>query len=987
MQTIILSESHDAKPFEEGSIIYEAEFKKAQTWIDKQLEVARQAKQAKEVRKSEQVYSFENQAKTITILGSRGSGKTSFMKSLMEIYKRKGVQLIELIDPTLIEEKGHPFLIILSELDKLVRSKLEEEDASRTKYGASREVSWEKALKKLAEGLPSLDPIGNNYTQWEDAEYVMEKGLRRVSSARTLAESFHELLREALEILKKDAFLIALDDIDIDFLKGWPILETLRRYLQTPLLITLLSGDLRLYSKAIRKQQWKNFGKALLKNEAEALNRISDYDTLVTDMEGQYLQKVLPSVYRIHLGSLQEKRQRPKGISEISVCPTGDTKSGTLTLIEDLYRQHLTNLLGITNRSLQEPYLAFLLGLPLRSQIRLLSSLADTESQDTTPWLDILLAELYVQGVDVDLIRSTPASIPVEMIQYLQRHQLLDRAYQFQPSLQDSMGNAGLFALSATYALHSLQAPYLFFEYLIRIGLPYHLDTNGFLSNENPRMDSSRYFSLDTLVGYALAQNQSLTESCGSITAYIQALGENSDFGILNLPALAQSRRQGDLNSIGRIDYELREVSPLLRSVAYLPVILCREQRKPRPVLSASFYQLLASIGELMKRYKLEVDALADTKDSDKEKEETERRIIRTYLQELGDIRYYLIPSIRSAHPSRSPLEERVELDSDEPIYETKQSQEMALLDDIRCWLNESPKRTFSPQLVGRIVLRLQQGLGKILYRSLGEFMHRSVILFFNALLVEASIEIGINITLNRSNTLTDDRYFRDNLGKFSNQESIPSLVQWILRCPLLLIFLDTKAELKYPEGKSVFPDTISHYSLFEPLSNVLPFTRWVRMNDVDELIDMSSNESFSRNQRALLRYITEKNISIKSPSDLLKLPFVNWGDAKDRIQRRIKFYNLYRSESLRSRQTNSTLVVSEHPLIPDSSIDMSTAPLVRKNKRALYDRIKENGITIKGIEDLDKLVFVTWGMNQNKQKRQSLFLSFYREQLAISEI
>ena len=158
-------------------------------------------------------------------------------------------------------------------------------------------------------------------------------------------------------------------------------------------------------------------------------------------------------------------------------------------------------------------------------------------------------------------------------------------------------------------------------------------------------------------------------------------------------------------------------------------------------------------------------------------------------------------------------------------------------------------------------------------------------------------------------------------------------------------------------------------------------------MNDVDELIDMSSNESFSRNQRALLRYITEKNISIKSPSDLLKLPFVNWGDAKDRIQRRIKFYNLYRSESLRSRPTNSTLVVSEHPLIPDSSIDMSTAPLVRKNKRALYDRIKENGITIKGIEDLDKLVFVTWGMNQNKQKRQSLFLSFYREQLAISEI
>ena len=261
MPEIILSESHDAKPFEIGNIIHEGEFEKAKSWIDNQLKEAKGAME-------DQGYSQEAQAKTITILGGRGSGKTSFMKSLMAVYQEGGdVELIELIDPTLIEEKGHPFLIILSELDKRVRAKLDQEDALRAGRGASREACWEKALKKLAEGLPSLDPIGNNYTQWEDAEYVMDKGLRRVASARALARSFHELLRDALKILSKTAFLIALDDIDTDFLRGWPILETLRRYLQTPLLITLLSGDLRMYSKAIRKQQWKNFGKALLKNE------------------------------------------------------------------------------------------------------------------------------------------------------------------------------------------------------------------------------------------------------------------------------------------------------------------------------------------------------------------------------------------------------------------------------------------------------------------------------------------------------------------------------------------------------------------------------------------------------------------------------------------------------------------------------------------------------------------------------------------------
>ena len=56
---------------------------------------------------------------------------------------------------------------------------------------------------------------------------------------------------------------------------------------------------------------------------------------------------------------------------------------------------------------------------------------------------------------------------------------LLDRAYQFQPSLQDTTGNAGLFALSVTYAYHSKQAPYLFFEYLIRIRAPVSLRFRG----------------------------------------------------------------------------------------------------------------------------------------------------------------------------------------------------------------------------------------------------------------------------------------------------------------------------------------------------------------------------------------------------------------------------------------------------------------------------------------------------------------------------
>ena len=976
MPKIILSESHDAKSFETGSIIHEGEFKKAKSWIDNQL------KEAEDAMKK-QGYSQEAQAKTITILGGRGSGKTSFMKSLMAVYQKEGdVELIELIDPTLIEEKGHPFLIILSELDKRVRDKLGQEDASRARRGASREASWEKALKQLAEGLPSLDPIGNNYTQWEDAEYVMDKGLRRVASARALAQSFHELLREALKILSKKAFLIALDDIDTDFLRGWPILETLRRYLQTPLLITLLSGDLRMYSKAIRKQQWKNFGKALLKNEGEEQGRMAEYDALVTDMEGQYLQKVLPSIYRIHLSSLQEKRQRPEGIQKVLVCPTvekdTEMKKDTGEPIEHLYRGYLSKFFGVTNRSLQEPYLAFLLGLPLRSQIRLLASLAslaEQESHDTTPWLDILLSELYALGIDVDLIRSTPVRLSVEMIQYLQRRQLLDRAYLFQPSLQNATENAGLFALSATYACHSRQAPYLFFEYLIRIGLPYHLDSEGLLSDS--KTDSSTYFSLQTLVEYALTQDPSLTEACGSITAYVQALEDRVSMerlGGLNLRALAQSRRQGDFYSIGRIDYELRRVDPLRRCVAYLPVLLCRAPRKQRSILSASFYQLLASIGELLKKYRLELNTRVNAEKGGGA--EMERRIIYDSLKELGALCSYLMPSPRSAHPYRSRLKEDRELD-DESSSAAEQLQGEPFLKELQLWLNDTPEIILSPQLVGRVVSRLQQGLYKVPQRDFGSWMHRCTVMFFNAILIESSIEADIDVMLNRSNVITDDRYFRENLGKFPDKESIPRLAEWLLRCPLLLVFLDDKAGLLYPGGDPVIPQSLHPYLLCGLLSGVLP-------SSTDRAlfgpIDMSSSEMANRNKVFLLRHIVRRGEDISSLSHLARLPFVNWGEDNERIQRVREFYRYYRLH-LRPKTTATVLNKREEDSSPASDrVDMSTMPKVNKNKRALLERIKREKVSIKEGDDLDSLPFVNWGVRQNKSMRKSAFLDFYRD-------
>lgn len=101
---IILSESQSAKSFDVSQMIHQIEFVKVKHLVEKQLTEA-------SLTKTEVHH-------TIPIFGERGSGKTSFLESILEYYSKHAdehkVCVLDLIDPTMIEEKGHVFLLIIS---------------------------------------------------------------------------------------------------------------------------------------------------------------------------------------------------------------------------------------------------------------------------------------------------------------------------------------------------------------------------------------------------------------------------------------------------------------------------------------------------------------------------------------------------------------------------------------------------------------------------------------------------------------------------------------------------------------------------------------------------------------------------------------------------------------------------------------------------------------------------------------------------------
>ncbi|MBF0507384.1 MAG: hypothetical protein HQK57_00450 [Deltaproteobacteria bacterium] len=97
--------------------------------------------------------------------------------------------------------------------------------------------------------------------------------------------------------------VILIDDVDTAFQRGWRVLETVRKYLVTPHLIVIVSGDLELYEMVIRL----NFIEQAQVLRFVKGNHIPDDNTkCLNDFGRQYQLKLLPLENRIHLPSTYE---------------------------------------------------------------------------------------------------------------------------------------------------------------------------------------------------------------------------------------------------------------------------------------------------------------------------------------------------------------------------------------------------------------------------------------------------------------------------------------------------------------------------------------------------------------------------------------------------------------------------------------------------------------------------------------------------------
>ena len=686
--------------------------------------------------------------RTIGVFGDRGSGKTSFMISLLNRCKNemKKVEVLRMIDPTLVEHKKPIVLCVIAMIQQKVETVLQQQECRGKGDAYVQRREWDKLMERISRGIIAIDKVGKDYdnSMWQDEAYVMRTGLAKVKDANTFEENIRAMINAALKILGKDAFLLAFDDIDVDVDQGWNVLESLRRYLSDTHIISIVSGNIKLYGALVRYELGRNL----------KMPPGSAHDLMENELESQYMLKLLNPSNRINLLSLAHLLQN--GNNTVKVMANGTEQE-----LANLYRELLKGY-GIADVPSQNTFVSFLVSMSLRSQIHFLKD-ACTEKRITPP-LDVFSSRLYASGIDMEALEGNVQMINIALLDYLNAKANLPDCYLLMPTLQDKDVNSNFTALTFMECWHLKYNPYLVFDYLLRIGYVRNIVL--------PLEKMDMVLNLCKYAGWN--QMMSLKNNIGLSMAYVAGRDLGSMKEHISLYAMEEKAKKEQLNALDKVLKE--EDNHFTRLMAMFPFVRLSHNKDNESRSYYSVIALLAVIGDLLKC--------------------TDREEMIGRINDLKLFRSYQMPQEEDYYGEDDGI------GGDDYGVETRQEEIVALADMMCAWKSAYKDCLLPPYALGRMMTRLYTSLSKVIVNNVGHMMNVMIANFFNSCLIEETrirIPAAEQGKINNSNLRSDTRYFKDNLGKADLVNKL-TFTKWMMACPMLNCFLDEETYGKLQE-------------------------------------------------------------------------------------------------------------------------------------------------------------------------------------------
>ena len=740
--------------------------------------------------------SYERYHDVITLHGKRGSGKTTFLLSALELLqdpaKRKaafprrfennadndglnGLCVLEILDPTLFGLHEHLLLSLMAKIAFEVRSAVK--NSERNLCGGHNDhcklEEWEnrlrqfaKALKHMGETRDDLDtPLPKETVEWEDSQFIFEQNMENAQRSFGLEREFHKFLHDSLKLIDKKAFVLALDDIDTRPQIGWHVLEVLRRYFTSPQLVVVLSGDMDLFKTIIEKQQLKIFDLNFASN-AEVRK---EFKSRVDGLTEQYLLKILRTPSRINLGSLQaavkqwERRYR-------NISPS--VKKGRHEMLfQDLLEKYFFKFLACNTGFEQKLFQQALFLNPARTVTQVFDALLGHGHDVFVERMrEIFLVSLQWLGFErpFDLAEAlqTPQGVNL-LVEQLFKRGFVSYGLELLPTRQSQDENNALLALHSELVFALQNNPAVFFAFALKACL-----LREVLLLQNVEGEISPYEKLERYLGLEMQEQPSITtakisalhwdepqsvnilRAIGLVRLYSKAIVKDMNVAVnamygRNVKSLQNAKNicNEALKEFCNViceDDELknRAVSALVNTTETLKNNIYSWQRD---FVGLGFVDVSMRIGtnRLFSVFSL-LSIMSDIIEAD---EDDIPRIFRKY-DEVIEINAFNRSSSQSVLRAEYSDEGDVHLESERQDIPETDEKLKKIIDALILWAQDCKKmqRLSAPVILcARVMTRFFDALKKIHSSRdrtvqstfVGEYAHRCLVSFFNSVLVE----------------------------------------------------------------------------------------------------------------------------------------------------------------------------------------------------------------------------------------------------------
>ncbi|UJX40903.1 hypothetical protein K9F62_19820 [Desulfovibrio sp. JY] len=736
----------------------------------------------------------------ITINGQRGVGKSTFVLSVLKILDSEGVKgllpkgdyglapkenfhCLDVIDPTFLGDREVVLLTILQRIYQAVDDHRKKRCSSLEEHSDQRYESWQEKLRRLAKGLQVVGEFDNGNgknpdVSWEDEQFLLHEGISKAKHGRDFERDFRNIIHDSLALIGRDVFVLVFDDIDTRIDSGWKVLEVIRKYLTTPELIVLLSGDIGLYETVVRKEQMKQFDLNLKysKDDVRNTERENELIGIVDQLTGQYLMKVAKPSNMVDILNFGEYL---RGVdTSILVNKSVGPKEVAIDVLMVL-KYIVKECLFYRSSAEVEVYARVLADHPARTVVEILrcySSIAD-DSWEVKPdaakggdklgpaegispakvasparksfhagLAKIFYVPLHRLGFTTHQIQGIGSAQSFgDLITNLHKHGMFQHGVRLLPEFTEQAANDAMLALGACWAEAMTSNPALWLEYMLKVSLTKELMS---WSGKDDVLEYVKHVGLTDIAN-------SLKVARFSVS-YIQQNPSDSS---------AKKMKFGTLGTSSYRNY----IKSWQKKYARLP--FSKVVASGGEFTFVSIFSIIGAVVELL-----------SLGGSGPLSFDEQVKVFRNKIEDMAQLRSYPVFGFAPVSGEKSArikqtLSAIVAEDVDDIFYDMGYAEEAEnFIKNLVLWGNYWKKqvRPVPVAVWSKAMTRFCYTLVSIDNAipidkaPVGRYLHRCIIAFFNAVLVEEYLHLGVDTGTERvtlANPVTSDRIFSRNLA------------------------------------------------------------------------------------------------------------------------------------------------------------------------------------------------------------------------------